>query len=315
VEGRAGNDQIDASGLNVGVSLSGGLGDDNLIGGTASDTLDGGAGSNMLAGGLGSDFYIIKKITDDDIVEKDEGGIDTAITHVDYTLTGGVERLVMATSIGSISESTTGMEIDPATGLRLDIPADLTSLAVLHPGSPLFSAIETAGDVDWIKVNLIQGTSYRIDMRGASSGGGTLEDSFIDGVYYIDETPVIIGNDDSGIGFDAAIQFTAPTTGEFFVRLRAYSDTQVGTYTIEINGVSNLRGVGNSSDNTLVGNAGNNELIGGGGNDYLDGGVDNDRLLGEAGNDVLVGGAGTDVLDGGADNDGLYGQDGADTQI
>lgn len=305
VEGRAGNDQIDASGLNVGVSLSGGLGDDNLIGGTASDTLEGGEGSNMLAGGLGSDFYIIKK-TDDNIVENAGGGIDTAITHVDYTLTGGVERLVMATAIEPIAESTTGTEINLSTGLPLDIPADLTSLAVLYPGSPLFSAIETSGDVDWIKVNLIEGTSYRIDMRGASSGGGTLGDSLIDGVYYIDGTRVITGNDDSGIGLDSAIQFTAPTTGEFFVRLRAYSDTQVGTYTLEIKGVSNLRGVGNSSDNTLVGNAGNNELLGGGGNDSMDGGAGIDTLIGGDESDTLQGGVDDGVADslfGGAGND------------
>lgn len=308
VEGRGGNDNINASGLTVGISLSGGAGDDQLTGGTASDTLEGGEGTNILAGGAGSDFYIIKK-TGDTIIENAGEGIDTAITHIDYTLTGGVERLVMAAAIEPIETSTTGTDINPTTGLRFDIPDDfLSTEAIFYPSSPLFSAIETPGDVDWVKVNLVQGTNYRIDMRGNGSGNGTLVDPIIYGVYSSNGTLISLGNDDSGIGFDAAVQFTAPSTGDFFVRLGAYFDTQVGTYTLEINGVSNLRGVGNSSDNTLVGNAGNNELVGGGGNDSMDGGAGVDTLVGGDDNDMLQGGSADGVADslaGGAGND-LY---------
>jgi Ca2+-binding RTX toxin-like protein len=72
---------------------------------------------------------------------------------------------------------------------------------------------------------------------------------------------------------------------------------------LELQGSSNLKGTGNTLNNTLVGNSGNNSLNGGDGNDWIVGGAGNDTLTGGVGNDTLIGGAGNDILNGGAGND------------
>lgn len=88
-----------------------------------------------------------------------------------------------------------------------------------------------------------------------------------------------------------------------------------------LSGTANLRGTGNSLNNTLVGNSGSNVLKGGSGidvlkgmdgHDWLEGGSGNDCLLGGAGNDKLFGGFGNDKLIGGAGNDWLSGNAGRD---
>ena len=59
VDGRSGNDSIDASGVNVAdrvaLKLVGGLGNDTLVGSPFNDVLDGGLGDDTYTGGLGLD--------------------------------------------------------------------------------------------------------------------------------------------------------------------------------------------------------------------------------------------------------------------
>ena len=56
VFGGLGDDDLNASGLSVPVSLYGGVNDDSLTGGSAADYLDGGEGYDFLSGGLGNDL-------------------------------------------------------------------------------------------------------------------------------------------------------------------------------------------------------------------------------------------------------------------
>ena len=46
-------------------------------------------------------------------------------------------------------------------------------------GGSVTGNLEVDNDVDWFKVRLEEGKSYRIRMRGAESGGGTLADPFL----------------------------------------------------------------------------------------------------------------------------------------
>ncbi len=58
VNGDTGNDTIDASSLTVGITLSGGDGNDILTGGSGNDILLGGAGNDTLSGGAGNDTIV-----------------------------------------------------------------------------------------------------------------------------------------------------------------------------------------------------------------------------------------------------------------
>ena len=63
---------------------------------------------------------------------------------------------------------------------------------------------------------------------------------------------------------------------------------------LSLTGIANLKGTGNTLDNSIFGNDGNNLLLGA---------VGNDTLNGEEGNDTLDGGTGADEMTGGIGND------------
>jgi serralysin len=82
-----------------------------------------------------------------------------------------------------------------------------------------------------------------------------------------------------------------------------------------------VRGVGNTSNNTITGNGADNRLfglfgldniLGGEGDDLIFGGDGNDTLQGQDGDDLLRGGLGNDSLTGLQDSDRLLGEAGAD---
>lgn len=81
--GAAGND-----------TLSAGEGADTLDGGSGTDILDGGAGADRMAGGDGNDRYIVDN-TGDAVVEGANGGTETVVSSIDYTLGENVENLVL----------------------------------------------------------------------------------------------------------------------------------------------------------------------------------------------------------------------------
>ena len=75
-------------------SLDGGIGNDTLIGGSGIDTLNGGLGIDSMSGGTGNDIYIIDNISDI-VRESVNGGRDTVLSSVSYTLSAGVEDLTL----------------------------------------------------------------------------------------------------------------------------------------------------------------------------------------------------------------------------
>src|SRR5207248_5111420 len=58
VWGRAGDDQIDLSGLSINSFIHGGTGNDVLTGGAGNDLILGGGGADQLTGAAGNDFLI-----------------------------------------------------------------------------------------------------------------------------------------------------------------------------------------------------------------------------------------------------------------
>ena len=85
----------------------------------------------------------------------------------------------------------------------------------------LTGSIAAAGEVDTIVVSLVAGTTYRFDMLGISSIGeaGTLADPAL---RLAGPSGTLAGSDaDSGAGFDAALSFTAATSGNYTLQLSA----------------------------------------------------------------------------------------------
>ncbi|MBD2179519.1 S8 family serine peptidase [Planktothrix sp. FACHB-1355] len=99
LNGTAGNDTI--AGLDGDDILNGLDGNDSIDGGNGSDTLDGGSGNDSLAGGAGNDIYVVDS-SNDAIVENSNGGIDTVLSSVSWTLGDNLENLTL-TGTGAIN--------------------------------------------------------------------------------------------------------------------------------------------------------------------------------------------------------------------
>ncbi len=95
--------------------------------------------------------------------------------------------------------------------------------------------IESGNDKDWFRVALEAGINYAIEMRGAETSDGTLDDPYIGGIY--DSDGILIegtSDDDGGIGLNAKFEGTAPKTGDYFINAGSFWEDQTGTYTIEV---------------------------------------------------------------------------------
>ncbi len=90
--------------------ISGGAGNDTLYGYSGDDTLDGGPGSDVMYGGAGNDTYFVDSTSDHCIdISGVNGGIDTVISSVTYTLGAYLENLTLT---GSANINGTGNSLN-----------------------------------------------------------------------------------------------------------------------------------------------------------------------------------------------------------
>ena len=116
-------------------------------------------------------------------------------------------------------------------------------------GGSVTGNLEVDNDVDWFKVRLEEGKSYRVRMRGAESGGGTLADPFlaigtvkaiIDGYYGFGQ-PALRNDDKSTTEQDSELVVPVFTTHDAYIHA-ATSGDGTGTYTIEVEEVTTSMG-------------------------------------------------------------------------
>ena len=101
-------------------------------------------------------------------------------------------------------------------------------------GGSATGEIETSNDFDWFAVDLVAGHTYVIDLEGADSGGGALQDPVLRGLYDADGNRIAGARDnDGGAGRDARLTFTAATTGAYYIEARGHSN-QTGEYTVRV---------------------------------------------------------------------------------
>ena len=98
-----------------------------------------------------------------------------------------------------------------------DFAAYSATTGMVVVGGSATGNVEYDGDTDWFAVTLEAGKLYRFDLEGSGTGGGTLGDPYLRGIYdangdRIDGTT----NYDSGVGRNSRVYFTPdegpPTT-------------------------------------------------------------------------------------------------------
>ena len=135
----------------------------------------------------------------------------------DYFL--GVTGAGGATGRYQVAISTLGVD---------SIPGDWTSSdSITVGGASISSAIESLGDRDWFRIDLVAGQTYEFTLNGV--GDSALDDPYLE--LIAGPTSVISLDDDGGPGLNARMQYTATGTGTYFLAARGFGDS-VGDYSL-----------------------------------------------------------------------------------
>ena len=124
--------------------------------------------------------------------------------------------------------------IDVTDGRPDDFTAAATTTGTVAVGGSATGDIEFVGDRDWFAVTLVAGRTYRVDLEGFSSGGGTLPDPYLRGIHDADGTLIDgTANDDGGTELNSRVTFTPDEAGTFYIAAGAFRSSQ-GTYTVSV---------------------------------------------------------------------------------
>lgn len=155
---------------------------------------------------------------------------------------GGTAMPLSRVTVGALEDLGYQVDYTPADPFSLpggaptdDFTADTsTTGSVTVDGPDATGTVGTGGDTDWFAVTLTAGREYTIDVRGSDTGGGTLPDAYIHGVYDTAGNFVAGSEDnDSGSGDDAQLVFTAGSSGTYYISAGAYA-ARVGTYSVSV---------------------------------------------------------------------------------
>jgi Ca2+-binding RTX toxin-like protein len=270
INGGAGNDTIDASGVPagmMGLMLNGGDGNDVIRGSHGNDIVNGGTGNDLATLGDGNDTFVWNPGDGSDTVDG-QGGLDTLAFHG-----------------SSVSENISIAADGGQATLFRDVGA-----VTMHLTSVEDIALSASGGADDITVNDLTGTGVQqVSVDLAASVGGSAGDGQNDTVV-INGTA---GNDTISLSIVNGALVVNGLSSQIVIDHFDFNDT------IRIAGL----GDDDVIDASAIGTNGPNLILeGGDGNDVLIGGGGNDTIRGGAGDDVLISGPGLDILDPGTGN-------------
>lgn len=309
---------------------------DTLNGLGGNDTLDGGAGADTMDGGDGDDTFIVDDIGDV-VVEADglDGGIDTVLSSVNYTITDAdVENLTLTglalKATGNASDNVLtgnaknntidglGGNDTMAGGLGSDIyivdSSDdvVTEAASSGTDKVIASANFTLGanvenltlftnkadpglDLALSGTGNALGNSIVGNAAANTLDGGAGNDK-INGGAGIDDMTGGAGNDAFYVDDTDDVVHENATEGTDTVFASATYTLSDNVENLTLQGKLDIDGTGNALNNKITGNNGSNLLVGLGGNDTLNGGKGADTMEGGDGSDTYYVNVAGDVV-------------------
>ena len=156
-----------------------------------------------------------------------ENGTYTALnnqpTGTSNTITGmtnGTTYWFYVTAVYSSGES------DASNKISVRPTGGTTTVTTLTVNASAVSASLTAGDNDWFKFQTSTSGAYVIETHGSTDTYMTL--------YQSNQTTVIENDDDSGSGTCSKITRTLSASTWYYVKVRGYSSSTTGSYTIDV---------------------------------------------------------------------------------
>ena len=184
-------------------------------------TSDGTLRDPYLAGIHNSGGTLISGTTDED----DGAGTNS---RVDFTATTAGAHYVAAGGAGN----RTGTYTLSVTEIPDDHPAGTSTTGTVAIGSSTTGEIETEGDLDWFKVTLAAGKTYRFDLMGSWTGHGTLLNPHTPGIRNSSSGRVPDTSDNhGGARWNSRVDFAVATAGAYYYVAGGYGE---GTYTLEV---------------------------------------------------------------------------------
>lgn len=109
----------------------------------------------------------------------------------------------------------------------VDIPGDATTTRTISLGGSATETLETGGDRDWFRINLVAGQQISVTLQGI-----TLADPII----RIRDAGgnILYQGDDWGDGLDAFVGFQATYTGIYYIDVGSAPDNQTGDYQLSV---------------------------------------------------------------------------------
>ena len=192
-------------------------------------------------------------------------------------------------------------------------PASAETPYNLSPGTGFRGTFSSNADRDWVKVELVAGKPYNVNLAGV--GDNADADTILR--IYAANGELLDMNDDKDFAagqLNSELTFSPASNGVYYLSAGAFSGNPTqdhsGDYVLTIVDPEDDRvAVATTPYLELAGGADNDILQGETGDDIIGGGAGDDLLYGADGKDVLSGNAGDDLLEGGNGADMLFGDD------
>ncbi len=111
--------------------------------------------------------------------------------------------------------------------LLVDVGSTPGTAGSISVNGSISNSIEVVGDTDWFAITLSRGVTYKFDLEGSATGGGTLTDPFL---RLRDSSGVsILSDDDDGTGLNSFVTFYAPSSGTYHLSVGS-AVSGIGTY-------------------------------------------------------------------------------------
>lgn len=114
-----------------------------------------------------------------------------------------------------------------------ELQASTQTIGEVAVNNPVTSQLETGGDADWFRIDLVQGNRYQFDLSG-TGGSAALSDPLL---RLHHNGQLVAENNDGGSGLNPRIIFTASVTGSYYLEA-ASPALQSGEYQLSATNLS-----------------------------------------------------------------------------
>jgi hypothetical protein len=187
-----------------------------------------------LVGGEGADALgdTLLRVVDGDGTElamNDDDG-QSLNSALEWTPTSNGDVYVEASAFGGQATGNYTLNIESSRLPPDNSASDQYTRSRLSAGMSANDTIDYVNDRDWRRIRLEAGQSYRFSLNSDTNAATPLTDPLLK--IFSPSGEELAMDDDGGDGFNSYLEFTAPTSGNYFLEASAFGESSTGAYTI-----------------------------------------------------------------------------------